>query len=320
MTTPTQASAPSFFPAENAPRRNSALIRGEYRLGAETELLVLSDGTAQFDGGAMFGVVPKPLWSRGVQADEQNRITIGLNTVVVRTAGRTVVIETGFGEKLSPKTAGLYGAQGRLMEAFADAGIALDSVDMVINTHLHWDHCGWNTRYAPGTESAGELARPVVPTFPNARYFAHAGEIAHGRARHERDAVSYVADNYEPLLASGQMEALDVREGEERAIAPGIAVELFPGHTRQLMAVHIEDGASGERACYISDLVPTTNHLPLAWGMGFDLDPLRVVEEKKRFYARAIREEWLVLFTHEAAEPAGFLEAAKSGAALRPKT
>ena len=235
----------------------------------------------------MFGVVPKALWSRSVSADEENRVTIGLNTAVIRTPARTTVIETGFGEKLSAKSAAIVGAQARLLQAFEAANIPLDSVDLVINSHLHWDHCGWNTRFDPQGEPGA-----IIPTFPNARYFAHAGEVAHGRRQHERDAISYVPSNYEPLLASGQMEPVDLREGEEREIVPGIAVELFPGHTRQLMAVHIRDGATGARACYISDLVPTRHHLPLTWGMGFDLDPLRNIEEKKRFYARAIPEQW----------------------------
>ena len=307
---PPPVNAPLPAPAASpAAAPETGLIRARYQLGPETELIVLSDGTAKFDGGAMFGVVPKTLWSRATPFDDQNRVTIGLNTVIVRTPSRTVVIETGFGEKLSPKLAGICGAQARLLDAFAEACIPLASIDTVINTHLHWDHCGWNTRYSPDRQG-------VTPTFPNAQYFAHAGEIAHGRARHERDAVSYVADNYEPLLATGQMQPLSVKEGEEHEIAPGIAVELFPGHTRQLMAVHIRDGVTGKRACYISDLVPTAAHLPLTWGMGFDLDPLRTIEEKKRCYARAIPEQWLVLFTHEPGAPGGYLEEAKSGAAL----
>jgi glyoxylase-like metal-dependent hydrolase (beta-lactamase superfamily II) len=293
---------------------DSALIRARYRLGPETELLVLSDGNCRFDGGAMFGVVPKALWSRVVPPDAENRITIGLNTVVVLTGTgtgrRTVVIETGFGEKLSPRLASIYGAQARLLDAFAEAGVPLASVNTVINTHLHWDHCGWNTRFALDGQG-------VTATFPNAQYFAHAGEIAHGRARHERDGIAYVADNYEPLLASGQMQPLGLGEGVEQEIAPGIAVELYPGHTRQLMAVHVRDSVSGKRACYISDLVPTAAHLPLTWGLGFDLDPLRTIEEKKRFYARAIPEEWLVLFTHEGGIPGSYLEAAQTGARLR---
>ena len=293
------------------------LIRARFRLGPRTELLVLSDGVCGFDGGAMFGVVPKALWSRVVPADENNKIAVGLNTVIVRTATisgtHTAVIETGFGEKLLPKLAAIYGVQARLLAAFAAAGIPLSSVDLVVNTHLHWDHCGWNTRFDPESEKQGA----VVPTFPNARYRAHAGEVAHGRARHPRDAVSYVPENYEPLLASGQMELLSLGEGKEQEIAPGIAVELFPGHTRQLMAVHIRDDASGKRACYISDLIPTTAHLPLTWTLGFDLDPMRTIREKQRFYERAIAEDWLVLFTHDHRTPGAYLDAAPGGAKLR---
>jgi glyoxylase-like metal-dependent hydrolase (beta-lactamase superfamily II) len=273
-----------------------ALVRGRARVGS-IELTVLSDGPCLFDGGAMFGVVPKTLWSRRVQADGENRIVLGLNTLVIRTAGQTVVVETGLGNKMTEKVRGLYGAQGRLPAAFREAGVALDSVDLVVNTHLHWDHCGWNMTRG---EDGGLRA-----TFPRARYLVHRGEVEHGRLQLERDAVSYVAENYEPLLASGQMEMLETGAGEMEEIAPGVAVELFPGHTRQLMAVHIESG--GEHACYISDLIPTTAHLDPTWVMSYDLDPLRTIEERKRFYARAIPQEWLVVFTHDHAVPLGLV-------------
>jgi glyoxylase-like metal-dependent hydrolase (beta-lactamase superfamily II) len=267
------------------------------------ELTVLSDGPCLFDGGAMFGVVPKPLWSRRVEADAENRVVLGLNTLVIRTEGKTVVIETGLGNKMSARTRAIYGAQGRLPEALAAVGVALDSVDLVLNTHLHWDHCGWNTTRADD----GSL----IPTFPRARYLVHRGEVEHGRRQLERDAVSYLAENYEPLLATGQMQMLDTRPGEVEQIAPGVAVELFPGHTQQLMAVHIESG--GGHACYISDLVPTSAHLDPTWVMSYDLDPLRTIAERKRFYARAIPEQWLVVFTHDHATPFGFVEEGPRG-------
>ncbi len=296
--------------AGDLPQPSGTANVARYQLGQETELLVLSDGNCLFDGGAIFGVIPKLLWSKVSPADEQNRVTMGLNTLVIRTAGRTVVIETGFGAKLPQKVVGFCGVEARLLDSFAAAGVPLASVDTVVNTHLHWDHCGWNTRVSPDGAT-------LLPTFPNARYFAHAGEIAHGREQHARDAVSYVAANYEALLASGQMEPVALGPGEEREIAPGIAVELYPGHTRQLMAVHVRDAGTGRRACYISDLIPTAAHLPLTWGMGYDLDPMRVIEEKKRFYARAIPEDWLVVFPHEPGSPAAYLEATKQGARVR---
>lgn len=285
-----------------------ALVRARTHVG-EFELTVCTDGTFRLDGGAMFGVVPKPLWEKRIPADSSNRVLLGLNSAVIRTGRHTVVIETGLGNKLSAKSRAIHENQELLPASLAAAGISPDEVDFVVNTHLHFDHCGWNTTLEPdGT---------VRPTFPNARYFVHAGEIAHGRRQLERDAVSYLAPNYEPLIASGQMTLLDseaIRTGGGE-ICPGIWVEEFPGHTAQMMAVHIAPPRPSEsrpagssaspHACYIGDLIPTAHHLDITWCMGYDLDPLRVIEERKRFYARAIPEEWLVLFTHDHDTPAG---------------
>jgi glyoxylase-like metal-dependent hydrolase (beta-lactamase superfamily II) len=269
------------------------LIRARTTLG-DFELTVLTDGTYYLDGGAMFGVVPKPLWEKRVRADEMNRIQLGTNTVVVRNGKHTVVIETGVGNKLATKAREIYDAKALLPAAFAAAGIRTDEVDVVINSHLHFDHCGWNTTKLPDGS--------VIPTFPNARYYAHRGEVEHGRLQLERDGVSYNAPNYEPLIASGQMVLL---EGADEVL-PGISVEIYPGHTAQMMAVNINSG--GRRACYVSDLIPTSVHLDLTWGMGYDLDPLRVIQERKRFYTRAIPEQWLVLFTHDHHTPLGYVE------------
>ena len=281
-------------PAENAATRN--LVRARTTLG-DFELTVLTDGTYYLDGGAMFGVVPKPLWEKRAPADAQNRILLGTNTVVVRTGRQTVAIETGIGNKLPEKQRAIYDAKGLLPQSFGEAGIRLEEVDVVINSHLHFDHCGWNTtRLHDGR---------VVPTFPNARYFAHRGEVEHGHLQLERDAVSYIGANYDPLVENGQMSLLALGAGEVQEILPGISVELFPGHTQQLMAIHIESG--GEHACYISDLLPTSAHLDVTWVLGYDLDPLRCIAERKRFYARAIPEDWLVLFTHDHHHPMGYV-------------
>jgi glyoxylase-like metal-dependent hydrolase (beta-lactamase superfamily II) len=278
------------------------LIRGRTTVG-DFELTVLSDGFYFLDGGAMFGVVPKPLWEKRAPADEQNRILLGLNTVVARTDKRTIVIETGIGNKLSDKLRAIYGAQEKLLLAFAAAGIKPEEVDIVINSHLHFDHCGWNTTRTPDGR--------VVPTFPNARYFAHRGEVEHGHLQLERDAISYASDNYDPLIENGQTTLLDVKRGETQEIVPGVSVEGFPGHTSQLMAVHLDSG--GKRACYISDLLPTSAHLDPTWVMGYDLDPLTCIEERKRFYSRAIPEEWLVHFTHDHHTPFGYIQLSDKG-------
>ncbi len=280
-------------------KNDSDLIRARATVG-DASITVCTDGTALFDGGAMFGVVPKALWSKRMQADGQNRVAIGLNCVLVRIGGKTVLIETGFGNKLAPKLKTIMGTQQRLPASLVTAGIAPEQVDIVINTHLHWDHCGWNTVLA-----ADGAAQPY---FPNAQYIAHRGEVEHGRLQLERDRVSYVPANYEPLIASGQMRLID---GMEAEICPGVRVECFPGHTAHLLTVHIERG--GEHACFVSDLLPTTAHLPLGWVMAFDLDPLRVIAERKRLYARAVTEGWLVLLPHDHRTPVTTLRMDENG-------
>ena len=276
----------------------AGLVRARTHLGS-FELTVCTDGTYKLDGGAMFGVVPKTLWQKRAPADEQNRILLGLNTVIVRTGQHTVAIETGIGNKQNEKMREIHQNQELLPQSLAAAGVRPEEVDIVINTHLHFDHCGWNT-----TLHADGL---VTPTFPNARYFAHKGEIEHGHKQYERDRISYLSPNYDPLIESGQMTLL-TNDGIQRnpEIVPGISVELFPGHTRQLMAVHIEarsHGGAAEHACYISDLIPTSAHLDPAWVMGYDLDPMESIAQRKRFSQRAIPEKWLVLFTHDHSTP-----------------
>ncbi|GAC1422220.1 MAG: MBL fold metallo-hydrolase [Acidobacteriaceae bacterium] len=284
----------------------AALVRARTALG-DFELIVCTDGTCRMDGGAMFGVVPKTLWQKRVRADENNRVELAMNTAVVRTGRQTVLIETGMGNKQPPKMREIWGNQELLPASLRAAGVDPAEVDVVINTHLHFDHCGWNTTL--------EADGSVRPTFPNARYFVHAGEVAHGRLQLERDAVSYLAPNYEPLIASGQMTLLDDEtiRASGGTICPGISVEMFPGHTAHMMGVHVvperrvESRPAGSsrapHACYIGDLLPTAHHLDVTWVMGYDLDPLRCIEERKRFYSRALPEEWLVLFPHDQHTP-----------------
>lgn len=277
------------------------LVRGQSTLG-DFDLTILTDGTYLLDGGAMFGVVPKPLWEKRIPANERNQIPLGTNTVVVRTGKHTVVIETGIGNKLSEKQRSIYDSRQLLMESFRAAGIRTEEVDVVINTHLHFDHCGWNTtRTVDGS---------IVPTFPNARYFVHRGEVEHGHLQLERDAVSYISDNYDPLIANGQMTLIEPPSGQME-IVPGVSVEVFPGHTAQMMAVMLDSG--GRRACYISDLIPTSAHLDVTWVMGYDLYPLTCIEQRKRFLGRAIPEQWLVLFTHDHHHPMGYIEPGVKG-------
>jgi glyoxylase-like metal-dependent hydrolase (beta-lactamase superfamily II) len=284
-----------IHPAETGTTRD--LVRGHTTLG-DLDLTILTDGTYLLDGGAMFGVVPKPLWEKRAPANERNQILLGTNTVVVRTGKHTVVIETGIGNKLPEKQRGIFDARQLLLQSFDAAHIKPEEVDIVINTHLHFDHCGWNTTQREDGS--------IVATFPNARYFAHRGEVEHGHLQLERDAVSYISENYDPLIASGQMTLLELPGGGQTEIVPGVSVEVFPGHTAQMMAVMLDSG--GRRACYISDLMPTSAHLDVTWVMGYDLDPLTCIEQRKRFLSRAIPERWLMLFTHDHHRPLGYVE------------
>jgi glyoxylase-like metal-dependent hydrolase (beta-lactamase superfamily II) len=264
----------------------------------ELELTMFSDGTYLLDGGAMFGVVPKTLWSKRITPDERNLVAAGTNCVVVRGNGKMVLIETGIGNKLPQKLKSIYNSQERLLANLRAGGVEPEQIDVVINSHLHFDHCGWNTVLRDG--------KPLA-TFPNATYYAPRGEWEHGSKQLERDRISYISDNYDPLISSGQMELL-ARDGE---IVPGIRVETFPGHTRHMWAVIIE--SSGETACYISDLIPTSRHLDITWCMAYDLFPLETIENRKRYYSRAIPEHWLTIFTHDHETPWAYLESPQPG-------
>jgi glyoxylase-like metal-dependent hydrolase (beta-lactamase superfamily II) len=261
------------------------------------ELTALSDGIYHLDGGAFFGVIPKALWSRKVKVDEKNLVPTGLNSVLVRTGERNILIETGIGNKLPEKMAQIFGQPAKLLENLRSAGLSPDNIDIVINSHLHFDHCGWNTVRENGA---------IKATFPQAIYYVQQGEWKHAH-ENQRDGVSYFSENYDPLVESGQMKLL--RGTQE--ILPGISVEVFPGHTRDMQAIMIQ--SKGQTACYISDLIPTSAHLDLNWVMGFDLYPLETIESRKRYYARAVPEKWLTMFTHDPEVPWAYVDRNDAG-------
>ena len=262
------------------------------------ELEILSDGTYYLDGGAFFGVVPKVLWERRVQADEKNRITTGLNSLLIRTGDKNVLIETGIGNKLNEKQQKIHGNHPQLLDSLHQAGLAPEDIDIVINSHLHFDHCGWNT-IRQGAE--------ILPTFPKAKYYAQAGEYEASQLQRDRDRVSYLDENYGPLIRSGQMTLL-LGDSE---IAPGIRTRLYPGHTAAMQAVIIE--SHGQTACFTGDLVPTTAHLDPTWVMAFDLYPLETIENRKRLYAEAVPNNWLLIFTHDFKTPMAYVSRTDEG-------
>jgi glyoxylase-like metal-dependent hydrolase (beta-lactamase superfamily II) len=258
------------------------------------ELSVFSDGTYPLDGGAFFGVIPKVMWSKRVAADDRNYVTSGLNSLLIRTGEKNVLVETGIGNKLSERMVRFYGQPAKLLDSLAAGGVSPEEIDIVINTHLHFDHCGWNTT----RDKNGK----IVPTFPRAKYYAPEGEWQYGQSPSERDQISYISDNYDPLVASRQMTLL--KGGEE--IVPGVSVRVFPGHTASMMGVIVKSG--GKTACYISDLIPTTAHIDISWGMAFDLYPLQTIESRKQYYAQSIPEKWLTIFTHDPQTPWAYIE------------
>ena len=265
----------------------------------------LEAGIVRLDGGAMFGVVPKPLWEPRISADERNRIALAMRCLLVEHPDGLVLIETGLGNKEAAKFKDIYGVanEGRdgrtqLEDALAALGHAPAEVRWVINTHLHFDHAGGNTfRDAGGT---------VRSSFPQARYVVQRGELDFARHANERTRASYLPHNFAPVT-------FDLVDGE-REVVPGIRCLPTPGHTPFHQSVLV--ASAGETACFLADLVPTVAHLPLPWIMGFDVEPLVTLESKRRLYARAEAEGWLLVFGHDRRVAAGRLQHDAHGVAL----
>jgi glyoxylase-like metal-dependent hydrolase (beta-lactamase superfamily II) len=256
----------------------------------------LHAGIQRLDGGAMFGVVPKPLWSRRIAADERNRITLAMRPLLVEHPDGLVLIDSGLGNKETTKFKDIYGIEnagvnGRtaLEDSIAALGFSTDDIRVVINTHLHFDHAGGGT-YIP----ADDVERRVFPTFPNARYLAHRRELEYATHANERTQASYFPHNWAVLQERGMLELI---EGEADTIVPGIEVLVTPGHTPWHMSVLLESG--GDRLFFPADTIPTAHHLPLPWIMGYDVEPLRTLESKRALYRRGVAEGWRVAFEHD---------------------
>jgi glyoxylase-like metal-dependent hydrolase (beta-lactamase superfamily II) len=253
-------------------------------------------GGQRLDGGAMFGVVPKTLWERRIAPDERNRIQLGMRCLLIEHEIGPVLIDTGAGNKENEKFYDIYGIENRgasgptrLEDGLRELGFGVEDIVLVINSHLHFDHAGGNlTRDTDGS---------IRPTFPNARYVVQAGEYHYATHTNERTAGSYFPHNFVPLQESGRFDFVD----GERDIIAGIRAIPTPGHTPHHHGLLIE--SNGERAFYIADLVPTSAHLPLPWIMGYDVEPLVTLETKRRILKRAVDEDWLVVFEHDATTP-----------------
>jgi len=274
-------------------------LRGDLRI------TLLDAGTLRLDGGAMFGVVPRPLWEKERPPDERNRIRLGMNLLLIEDGSRRILVDTGAGTKWDDKHREIYGlAPRRAEEILAPAGLTPEQVDLVVNTHLHFDHAGGNTT----RNERGEL----VAAFPNAKYLVQRGEVDTARSANERTRASYLEENFEPLLAEGRFELLD---GPVR-LGAGIELRLAPGHTPH-MQVPILATAQGTVA-FLADLIPTVSHIPYPYVMGYDLEPLVTLKTKRQLLPVAAREGWILLFEHDADVRAATLEEKDGRLRARP--
>ncbi len=254
---------------------------------------LLEGGDQWLDGGAMFGVVPKPLWSRRATPDERNRIPLGMRCLLIEHPDGLVLVDTALGDKEDPKFLEIYGVKNQghepgptqLEDALRQAGFEAREVRWVINTHLHFDHAGGNTLTGPGGEP--RLA------FPNATYVVQQGELAFARHPNERTRASYLPPNFEPVARADRWRLIE-GDGE---ILPGIAARLTPGHVPWHQSIVVTSG--DDTAVFLGDVIPTSQHLPLPYIMGYDLEPLRTLESKRALLRAAAERGWTFIFEHD---------------------
>jgi glyoxylase-like metal-dependent hydrolase (beta-lactamase superfamily II) len=273
----------------------------------DAKLTMLNGGNFRLDGGAMHGVVPKTLWSKLVSCDALNRCEYTTRCLVVEAGGKRVLVETGNGDKFSPKLKDIYGIEhDRSIEhALREVGLAPDDIDFVVLTHMHFDHSGGTTRFS--TTGSG-----LAPVFKRARHVVQRKEWKDAVKPHERNRASYLQENIAPL-AEGGGERLWIVDGETE-IVPGVRVIPTPGHTPGHQSVLIGAWDPGApKALFLGDVVPTAVHTKLPWVMGYDMDPAGTVETKRALFTRAVQEDWLLLWGHDKDHAGGRLGVDKEG-------
>ena len=267
------------------------------RLG-NVSLTLVSDGTYWEDGGGLFGLVPKTLWKKMAEPDEENRLRFELRSLLIESEGHRILVDTGYGDKLSEKERGLIRLEGerRLIRSLAQQGVGPEEIDLVINTHLHGDHCGGNTFLN------GEVA--AVPRFPRATYCVQRLELADAMFPNERTRSTYHRENFEPLERAGQLRVLS---GDTR-LTGEVRVIVTPGHTRGHQCIVVE--SDGQTAVFLGDVASWPIHMErLAWVPAYDVEPMITIETKRRLAQWAVENHVLLVFEHHVEIAAGYLHA-----------
>jgi glyoxylase-like metal-dependent hydrolase (beta-lactamase superfamily II) len=277
---------------------------GDYRIE------IIPDTEFSLDGGAMFGVVPRVLWERKCPPDKLNRIRMNMNCLFIETPAEKILVETGIGEKWSEKELKMYGINRQQTFAetlFDKTGYRPEDITIVVNTHLHFDHAGGNTiknyELKIKNEELGKNQLPITnyqstkPQFPNARYFVSESEFKHAENPHERDRASYLGENWQPLIESGQLEL----KPDDYEVIEGLTLQTIRGHSETMQTVKLERG--GKTLYGFADLIPMKAHISLTWIAGFDLFPLETLEAKKTLIKQAVEKDWICLFYHDFETP-----------------
>lgn len=274
---------------------------------------ILSDGVQYSDGGGFFGLVPRVLWGRVIEPNEKNQIPSPLRTLLIESTDGLILVDTGLGDKHTPKMRAIYGLDDRSERLLGDlrrVGYEAEDVDMVVLTHLHADHAGGATRWQTSDGSAG----PTVPTFPNARYLVQRQDLAEASFPNERTVATYIAENWQPLLDCNQLQVV---KGDQQ-VAPGVRTQVMPGHTAGIQVVWVEDG--DESLLFLGDACSWAVHLErLAWVPAFDLYPMTSIESKRRLRRQALARAALLVFQHDGQVVTGRLVCDERGLWVEPE-
>jgi glyoxylase-like metal-dependent hydrolase (beta-lactamase superfamily II) len=251
------------------------------------EIHLLTDGTFKLDGGAMFGIVPKPLWTRERPADDRNRMLLSCNCPLIRTGKHNILIDCGLGRKWNDKQREIYAIdeRPRLIEELAGIGLKPSDITILLHTHLHLDHAGWNTQL----NAKGE----AEPVFVNARHVVERRELDVARKPNEIQRGTYLSNNITPIDNDSGWDTFD----DIREIVPGVTAFRTGGHTFGHLGVRIESG--GQKALFIGEMMPTTAHRHLPWIMAYDLYPLETLEMKRALFKECLQNNTLVLLNHD---------------------